>query len=429
MQAASLPRVLLLNVGFVPRVGGSFRALYEMARRLPASSVEVLTSHNPAEEDFDKQQPLRIIRSGIFSLLDEEGTIPEVGYHGPVRKLFVIRILIRLKIFTLVAMFLLLLRTLWAVSRSRYDFVIAGQAWVVGWPALCAAKLCRKEYGVFVYGEDVSMIQHGRRDIISWLFMRALAGAKWIVCISSPTAMITESLGVDRSKIHVIRPGVDANLFKKDRSKLRSELKLEDTPVVLTVGRLIDRKGFDLIIRALPEVRQRVPGTVYLIRGDGPDKENLVKLTRELNLEDCVIFLDEVPYQNLSEIYNACDVFAMPNRCDAATGEQEGFGMVFVEASACGKPVIGGRSGGAVDAVFDGRSGFLVSGTDTHELADRLVELLLDGERRSEMGESGRQFVEKHHSWDAHAAQVWQLVERTNFPTDLPGLPVNLGSR
>lgn len=396
-----------MNVGFLPRVGGSFRSLYEVARRLPPGSLEVLTSRHRNDRAFDRHQPLTIHRSWMLSLLDDEGVV-----YGarPIRQKRWVKMLIALRAFTVLGMLLLFVRTLAALCRRKYDFVIAGQAWVVGWPVWCASKLWRIRYGALVYGEDVGQIVNGgRRDLIAWLFLKSLAGAEWVVCNSGPTRRLAVAAGVDPRKLFVLCPGVDTALFRPRPSALKAD-NGGDARIVLSVGRVVPQKNFDAVVQALPCVRRAVPGIRYWIRGDGPEKSRIAALARRLGVNDCLAFIEECSYEELPNLYNACDLFVMPNRGVPESGEQEGFGMVFVEASACSKPVIGGRSGGAIEAVLDGGSGLLVDPGDVGALAAAMVRVLLDRELAARLGRCGREYVERAFSWDAYARQIRRLI-------------------
>jgi phosphatidyl-myo-inositol dimannoside synthase len=157
---------------------------------------------------------------------------------------------------------------------------------------------------------------------------------------------------------------------------------------VLTVGRLVERKGHDTMLRALPRVIRQVPNVVYLIVGSGPYESRLRSLARELELEDNVVFCGHVPDDELVAYYHACDVFAMISR--ELPGDTEGFGIVFMEAAACAKPTVGGRSGGVPDAIVDGETGFLVAPTAPEQVADAIVRIGRDRSLARRLGEMGR---------------------------------------
>lgn len=173
--------------------------------------------------------------------------------------------------------------------------------------------------------------------------------------------------------------------------------------VLLTCGRLVERKGHDKMLEALPRVLEEVPGLVYLIVGDGPQRKRLEDLAARFGITDHVLFAGMVNNEMLSEYYNLCDVFAMPNRAVGSFGTDtysvEGFGMVFLEAAACGKPVIGGDSGGAVYAVDRDVNGFLVQPEDVGQIAEKVIALFTDKELYEKFSRNGLEHVKKF-TWE-----------------------------
>jgi phosphatidylinositol alpha-1,6-mannosyltransferase len=182
--------------------------------------------------------------------------------------------------------------------------------------------------------------------------------------------------------------------------------------VILTVGNLVERKGHDMVIRSLPAVCQRVPEATYLIVGTGPFKERLDELAAELGVRDRVIFAGRVPDDELPDLYAMCDVFAMPSRTLLASHDVEGFGLVYLEAGACAKPVVAGRSGGIEDAVVDGFTGLVVDPSDVRDIGQALIRLLTDSELRGRLGQQGRDRVEKERTWSILGARVQNILER-----------------
>ncbi|MFB3134014.1 MAG: glycosyltransferase family 4 protein, partial [Rhodothermales bacterium] len=193
-----------------------------------------------------------------------------------------------------------------------------------------------------------------------------------------------------------------------DVQDLRDELGLNHQKVVLTISRLVPRKGIDTVLRALPQVAHQIPDVRYLIGGSGPDRDRLEALSRELHLSDRVQFLGNIPKEDLLRYYNACDVFVMPSREDRP--HVEGFGIAFLEANACGKPVIGAWSGGIPDAVRDGETGLLVEPDDEADLAAAMLRLLRDAPLAARLGRNGRQRVRDEASWDHVADQLYEAI-------------------
>jgi phosphatidylinositol alpha-1,6-mannosyltransferase len=207
-------------------------------------------------------------------------------------------------------------------------------------------------------------------------------------------------------------PGVDEKVFHPGSggAEVRERLGLTDRPVVVCVSRLVPRKGQDTLILAMPRILARQPDAVLLIVGGGPYEKELRRLARETGVTDSVRFTGAVPWAELPAHYGAGDVFAMPCRTRRGGLDVEGLGIVYLEASATGLPVVAGDSGGAPDAVLDGETGWVVRGGSPEEAADRIVVLLGDPELRQNMGERGRQWVEERWRWDLLAEKLRALL-------------------
>ncbi|MEU5978607.1 glycosyltransferase family 4 protein [Streptomyces sp. NPDC047315] len=211
-------------------------------------------------------------------------------------------------------------------------------------------------------------------------------------------------------------PGVDEKTFHPDSggAAVRAELDLSDRPVVVCVSRLVPRKGQDTLIRAMPGILARVPDAVLLVVGGGPYEQDLRKLAQQVGVAGAVRFTGAVPWAQLPAHYGAGDVFAMPCRTRRGGLDVEGLGIVYLEASATGLPVVAGDSGGAPDAVLDGETGWVVrGGTDeaaVAETGERIVTLLQDPELRRRMGERGRRWVEETWRWDLLAERLRALL-------------------
>jgi phosphatidylinositol alpha-1,6-mannosyltransferase len=210
-----------------------------------------------------------------------------------------------------------------------------------------------------------------------------------------------------------IAPGIDIEHFSPvDSSKLRKELNLEGKKVIVSVGRLVHRKGQDHLIQSLPEIVKRVPNAHLLMVGKGPYLDHLAKLVAVNKLEDHVSFIGRIQYAELPQFICAGDVFAMPSRSRFGGLEVEGLGIVYLEASACGLPVVAGESGGAPDAVIEGVTGLVVDGTNYTEITDAIVSLLNDSEKAKKMGTAGRQWIVEKWRWEIWSAQFNKLLEQ-----------------
>jgi phosphatidylinositol alpha-1,6-mannosyltransferase len=215
------------------------------------------------------------------------------------------------------------------------------------------------------------------------------------------------------TELERLAPGVDVGAFHPgvDGSAVRQRYGLTGRPVIVCVSRLVPRKGQDALIRALPSVRRRVPGAALLLVSGGPYRTKLARLAREQGVESEVVFTGSVPWAELPEHYAAGDVYAMPCRTRAAGLDVEGLGIVYLEASATGLPVVGGDSGGAPDAVREGETGYVVGGRDIPALAGRLIELLGDPARAKAMGVAGRAWVEREWRWETQAGRLNALLD------------------
>jgi phosphatidylinositol alpha-1,6-mannosyltransferase len=209
--------------------------------------------------------------------------------------------------------------------------------------------------------------------------------------------------------VFVTRYGTDPRRFRPlDATPLRTRLELGTRTVLLTIARLVPRKGIDSVLAALARVRSAVPDVVYLIAGDGPDRARLEQLARSARVDDAVRFVGPIADDELPLWYSLADVFVMPSRSEPP--DVEGFGIVFVEAAACERPVVAARAGGVPDAVADGVSGLLAEPGDDAGLARALIELLSDRARRADLGRRARERVLAELSWEVIADATYAAL-------------------
>jgi phosphatidylinositol alpha-1,6-mannosyltransferase len=209
-----------------------------------------------------------------------------------------------------------------------------------------------------------------------------------------------------------IAPGIDVDHFSpQDSTQLRKELKLENKRVIVSVGRLVHRKGQDHLIQAMPEILKSVPDAHLLMVGQGPYLSHLKKLVENLDLIDQVSFIGRIQYAQLPQYICAGDIFAMPSRSRFFGLEVEGLGIVYLEASACGLPVIAGSSGGAPDAVVDGVTGIVVNGENDQEIAAAAIKLLQDLARSKSMGLAGREWIIENWRWEIWSERFNKLLQ------------------
>lgn len=266
-------------------------------------------------------------------------------------------------------------------------------------------------YLVYAHGNEILEALES-----TWPKVRlSLQNAHRVVAVSRFTAALVEKAGVDPDRVEIMHPGCDVQHFRPLPTNVHLQQTLfgsrQPTHVILTVGNLVTRKGHDTVLQALPRVRQSLPSVAYLIVGDGPNRNSLEILARELGVADSVIFAGRAQSEDLPQIYALADVFIMPSREQLETCDVEGFGMVYIEANACGKPVIGGRSGGTTDAIIDGVTGFLVNPLDPEAVAQLLIKLLTDADLARNLGQQGRSRAVAEFSWPKVGDRVREILD------------------
>jgi len=270
-------------------------------------------------------------------------------------------------------------------------------------------------------GWKVAVVAHGMEVTKNGQVLRRRIGLRWVfgsadlaVAVSGYTRKRVLEFGVDPGQVRVIPCGVDPDRFKPaDGARLRARLGLGNRPIILTLARLVPRKGHDLVIRALAEVRRRIPDATYLVAGTGGSHhvDSLRALAETCGVTEAVRFLGAVESDDLPALYSASNVYVMTSRSLAGDSNFEGFGITYLEANACGIPVIGADSGGVADAVVDGETGFLIPPDDVPALADRLHRLLADPDLARRMGAAGRARVLDELTWDRVADRFLAALE------------------
>ena len=292
--------------------------------------------------------------------------------------------------------------------RDSPAIIHAGDLYPPGVIAMTLKKMLGVPYIIYCHSEELTSTDGYRYQprVRNQIYLNSDA----VVAASKFAKQNLLRVGVPEERIHIISPGVNLARLQctQSQEELRERYGMKGKLVLLTVGRLISRKGHQLVLRALDKVRSQVPNAHYIIVGKGPEEARLRQTVQEMGLGEHVTFQGLAQEQALADYYNLCDVMVMPNRQEA-NGDVEGFGMVFLEANAVGKPVVGGRSGGAVEAIADGTSGFLVNPDDPEELAATLVRLLSDRDLRERIGAAGARRVRDEFSWETRARDLRQL--------------------
>jgi len=379
---------LLITEVFPPQTGGSGRWFWEIYRRLPRSQFLVAAGEHAQQAEFDRTHDLRLRRLPLKLQSWGIGSWGELRAYGRA-----IRALRRI------------------VLDEKVDMIHCGCCLPEGLMALALRCLTGTAFGCYVHGEEMNLATTSRE--LTWLVRRVVKRSAFFVANSQNTARILrEGWGVAPARIQVMHPGVDTERFTPARRDpaARARLGWGDRPVVLTVGRLQQRKGQDQMILALKQVRQAIPDVLYTIVGDGEQREALRALVAQHDLGRHVQFRGEIDDEGLWACYQQCDLFALPNR--QVRQDIEGFGMVLVEAQACGRPVLAGTSGGTAETMRIPETGWVVPCDRDDKLAAAVIELLSDRARLDQMGAAGRQWVVEHFDWGALSRQALELFER-----------------
>jgi phosphatidylinositol alpha-1,6-mannosyltransferase len=277
-------------------------------------------------------------------------------------------------------------------------------------------------YACYVHGEELTLARLGRE--LTWHTSRVLKGADFLVANSNHTRdILVSDWKIPLDRVRLLHPGVDtARFVPSPRSnEVRERLGWTDRTVLLTAGALQKRKGQDMMIRALKQIREQIPDILYSIVGEGWERRYLLGLVKEEGVEAHVQFRGVPSDDELIACYQQCDLFALPNR--QVGWDFEGFGMVLLEAQACGRPVLAGRSGGTADTMREGETGRLADCTSPELLGRAVVDLLADKPLLLSMGEAGRRWVEAEFDWSVlceKAAQILDLPAPHELPEPFP---------
>ena len=364
-------RHLLVTNDFPPKVGGIQSYLWELWRRLPADDIAVHTTPHAGASVFDADQAFVVTRSR------EPVLLPTPTVVRRVRNL---------------------------AERQGAELVV----WDPALPVGHAARRVGRPYAVVLHGSEVTV--PGRLPMARSILARVLRGASLVICAGNyPAAEAERAAGCTLPTV-VVPPGVDTDRFRPldeaERASVRRELGLPvDAPLVVSVSRLVPRKGMDTLIRSAARLGRTEPDLVVAIAGSGRDRRRLEGLVASTGAP--VRLLGRVPEELLPGLYGAGDVFAMLCRSRWGGLEQEGFGIVFLEAAAAGVPQVAGESGGAAEAVAHERTGLVMGRPNAVEqVARTLSDLLGDRERRAVMGREARRRAEAEFSYDVLARRL-----------------------
>jgi phosphatidylinositol alpha-1,6-mannosyltransferase len=371
-------RTLVVTNDFPPRQGGIQTFVAALLARRPPESVVVLASRAPGWEEYDAALPYPVVRRPTGMLLPTRAT-------------------------TRAAVDL--------ARRHGCDSAFFGAAAPLG---LLAPALRSAGVGHLVgatHGHETGWVAlPGSRQVMQ----RIAGGLDVLTYISEYTRDRLAPALAARTRLAQLSPGVDVDRFtpQADGVRVRREYGLGDAPVVVCVSRLVARKGQDVLVAGWPRVLARHPRARLLLVGGGPAEASLRRAVARHGLHESVVFTGPVGPPALPDHYAAGDVFAMPCRTRRAGLDVEGLGMVFLEAAACGRPVVAGTSGGAPEAVREGVTGHVVEPRSPEAVAATIADLLADPDRARAMGKAGRAWVEERWSWTIIAETFAGLLER-----------------
>jgi phosphatidylinositol alpha-1,6-mannosyltransferase len=377
-------KILLVTNDFGPRTGGIETFVIGLLERISDHEVTVFTSQQGDTSEYDQQWfekfGVRVIRDRSKILLPS-----------------------------------------WRVSRAVKEVVASHNIEIVVFGA--AAPLALMSSALRKSGvKKIIALTHGHEVWWAKIFpfnfaiKRIGKSVDHLTYLGEFTRQAISKALTDKSAKEMVKiaPGIDTAHFipQPDAMQKRKDLGLQDKKIIISVGRLVHRKGQDKLIEAMPDVLRKIPNAHLLIVGEGPYKNHLEKLVNKLSLKENVTFAGRIMYDRLPSYLSAADLFAMPSRSRFFGLEVEGLGIVYLEASACGIPVLAGNSGGAPDAVLEGVTGLCVDGTNVAEIASAVIEICSDAERASHMGAAGRNWIVDQWRWDIWSKEFNALLVR-----------------
>lgn len=380
---------LLLTYDFPPIGGGIARWMAELARRYPAGSLVVSTGQQGDASDVDAGFPNRVDRLAIPS--------------GRLRTLQGI---------------LLWSRRVAVLARSTdASFIWCGNIKPAAYPAKWTMERTGTPFGILLHGGDLLILQHQvHQSTVKRKTAAALLGSAAVLVANSDWTRdrcltLLSELDIDATpdRVRVVPLGADHEFFRPglDTREVRARYGLGEGRWLLSVARLSRHKGIDTVLQALARLRTRYPDLHYAVVGTGEEQAALAAEAKELGVADRVRFLTGVPDRDLPALYNTAEVYLGVSRL--MEQRVEGFGISLAEASACGLPVVAGRSGGIPAAVRDGETGLLVDAESAAAVSEALSRLLDDPELRARLGAAGRRAVESRYNWDRVTRDLVQI--------------------
>jgi len=378
-------RYLVITEKFPPRKGGSNTTFEEVYKRIGDKRTHIVTADQPGAAAFDQSSPNTVHRLSLnrYSWLRPE---------------------------SLAIYARLLVKSLALTARYPFDEIHCGRVLSEGLVGCLVGRLRGLPVLIYAHGEEITTwTTPAKFRLMRFVYRHADA----LLANSRFTAELVTSLGVANERVHVVFPGVDLKMFRpcEDRTALRRDMGFQDgVRLIFSVGRLTRRKGFHQVVRALPDLLEKGLNVRYVVAGIGPDEAFIRQTACSCGVEDRVRLLGAISDAELVQWYQAADVFAMPNY--DVGNDTEGFGKVYVEASACGTPPIAGLTGGTGDAVIHGVTGLRVDGSSVTAVAEALHRLLTDTGLWQKLAQQGLERAHRQFSWDVSAAKTAEILGR-----------------
>jgi len=375
-----MPSILLVTNDFGPRAGGIETFVMGLLERVPKGEVIVYTSHQSSTGEYDRrwrdEYGVEVVRDKSSILLPTPRVIRNL------QKL---------------------------IRRRNLSTVWFGAAAPLGVSARWLRKAGAQHIVALTHGHEVWW---SKVWPFSWAISEIARSVDVVTYLGDFTHQAIARRFKDKNKLTKIAPGIDTEHFRPlDGRELREKYGIADRATIVSVGRLVHRKGQDRLVEAMPLVLKEIPEAHLVFIGEGPHRKKLDQLVKRHKLENHVTFIGRIQYSDLPRHFSLGDIFAMPSRSRLFGLEVEGLGIVYLEASACGLPVVGGNSGGAPDAVKEGITGFVVDGNKLPEIADRIITLLKDDELRNQMGNAGRSWAMEEWQWKRWSQAFNQVLK------------------
>lgn len=371
-----MKKTLLITIDFPPQKGGVANYLANFSKNTPKDKIVVLANKQERDQSFDDKHDYRTIRRDLY--------YPNFWPHW-LKTFFIARKVIK---------------------EEKIEQLIISHILPMGYVAM----LLDKPFIIILHGFDVLA---AKKTIWKKFWLKIiLKKAQHLIVNSQFTKNEILKEGIAEDKITTLNPCPNiqlSDLNQSEKQTIINELDLHHKKILLSVGRLVPRKGFDNVIKALPAVLEKIPNLIYILAGKGDYKKELDELATKLNVRGNVIFIENAPDSHLASYFDLADIFIMPSRVENQV-DAEGFGIVYLEAGLFGKPVIAGKSGGTGEAVIDRETGILVNPESVQEISQAILNLFNNPGLMNKLGEQGKKRVLNEFQWDKQVAKLKDIL-------------------